>query len=122
MKTRSHPAVRSIAASAVAVLSFAFAGAVAAQADNSNAIVESAPSGGAVTYFDATPSYYHGPRYGNDYSRQSYADERARQRAADAERADPSSPTTLGDNPANVDPVTGAITAPGYMGPKDVSK
>ena len=120
MKTRSHFAVRGTAA-ALAALSLTFAGGVAAQADNSNAIIEAAPSGGVITYYDRTPTTHYYVVPGDAYAQQRYADDQARQRALEMQYNYP--PGSLRPvNPAYVDPVTGVVVAPGYDGPRDPSK
>lgn len=119
MIIRIRPYLAVIAAAAT----LAMAPTAGAQADNSNSAIAPAPSGNAVRIYGGTSSYYGGPYYGNDSPRQGYADERARQRAYQAERNDPNSEASIGRQGwSNVDPATGTVTAPGYMGPKDASK
>lgn len=97
-----------------------------AQADNSNSLVAPAqPNAGMGYRSDGFHSPYHTPHHAMDPSMPGYRpvpDAAARERAWNAERGNPQSETNLQRNPANVDPVTGTITAPGYTGPKDVSK
>src|SRR6478609_6478474 len=80
MKSRPHFLSRSTAA-ALATLALTFAGGVAAQADNSNAIIEAAPSGGVVTYYRSSPATHHYVVPGDAYAQQHYADELASRRA-----------------------------------------
>lgn len=115
--------IRSSLAITAAAAALAMPFAASAQADNSNSAVAPAPSGNATMIYGGTSSFYGGPYYGNDYSRQAYADERARQRAYEAERRDPNSEESIRRQGwSNVDPATGTVTAPGYMGPKDATK
>jgi len=101
-------------------------GAALAQADNSNSLVAPAqPNAGMGYRSDGFHAPYHTPYHATDPSMPGYRavpDAAARDRAWNAERNDPQSETNLQRNPANVDSVTGTITAPGYTGPKDVSK
>ena len=93
-----------------------------AQADNTNSTIAPADP-------NAQPSW---PHWMHDYStahrgrisRQAYFDEMGRRwDAADARRQGLSvEEINQLYGPANSDPVTGAVTAPGYMGPKDVKK
>ena len=114
--------LRPYLAIAAAASTLAMASTVAAQADNSNSAIAPAQPGARTMTYGGTSSYY-GPYYGYSNPHQPYADERARQRAYAEERADPNSETShRSQGWSNVDPSTGTVTAPGYMGPKDASK
>lgn len=120
MKNRARFPSRSTAA-ALAALVLTFAGGVAAQADNSNAIIEPAPSGGVVTHYDRSPTTHYYVVPGDAYAQQHYADELASRRALEMQYNYP--PGALRPvNPAYVDPATGVVVAPGYDGPRDPSK
>jgi len=93
-----------------------------AQADNTNSNIAPAQPNAAASW----------PHWMNNYStahngrisRQAYFDEMGRRwDAADARRQGLSvDEINRLYGPANSDPVTGAVTAPGYMGPKDTKK
>jgi hypothetical protein len=91
-----------------------------AQADNTNSTI--APANPSPTW----PGWMHdySTTHQGRVSRQAYFDEMGRRwDAADARRQGLSvDEINRLYGPANSDPVTGAVTAPGYMGPKDVTK
>lgn len=126
MRTRTVRTSSFVAALAAGAL--ALSGQAFAQADNSNAVIDPAPSGGNAYSYGPNSTYdvythgRHDPRYadpmapGRVYpSPYSYSEPMP----PIVERADTAQPSA---NPSRVDPVTGAVTAPGYSGPKDVSK
>lgn len=114
-------------AAAIAAGVLAASGTAFAQADNSNAVIDPAASGGNTSPYGPDSAYttgyphqwyyapngaYREPAYPGQYR---YSEPMP----PIVERADSPQP---GGNPSRVDPVTGVVTAPGYSGPKDVSK
>jgi len=114
MKLR-HMAMTLAAASAMAVAAPSFA-----QADNTNSRIAPAETQGFSTWMNDYSTAHQGR-----ISRQAYMDEMSRRwDAADAQRRGLSVEEinrAYGWS-ANRDPVTGANTAPGYMGPRDTKK
>lgn len=123
--------IRNLLAAGMAVGCLTAAGAATAQADNSNSAIAPAPSGGATMYY-GPGTIYHGPGtvysdpglyYDKGYARQAEADARARRRAQEADILDRQSVDAYRrQGVTHVDPVTGVVTAPGYMGPRVVTK
>ena len=112
--------VRRIAMTLAAVSAIGLAGPSVAQSDNTNSRVAPAQSQGFNNWMNDYSTAHQGR-----ISRQAYMDEMGRRwDAADAQRRGLSVEEinrAYGWN-ANEDRATGAVTAPGYMGPRDTKK
>jgi hypothetical protein len=115
MNFRAYLAATAAAATIVA------AGPAAAQADNTNSVI--APATANTGTFPGAMDQYEATHEGR-ISRQAYMDEAGRRwDPADTDRRGLTSEQinrTYGGRQS--DPVTGVITTPGYMGPKDAKK